>query len=902
MPLRSRYPHLISLQFVLAMFGFVLITSVFQSACGGGGGGSSANATPASTITAVVSVSCNPTSVQVGQTSQCTATVTGTGSYSSSVTWSASAGTINSSGLFTAPATAGTATVTATSVQDTTKNGTATVTVTAPSGTITSVSVSCNPTSVQTGGTSQCTATVTGTGSYSSAVNWSVNAIQGGNSTVGTISSSGLYTAPSSVPSTNPVTVTATSVANTAMSASASVTITPPATATLTGAVAISPISGALVTAYSLNPDGTVGASLGTTSSKADGSYSLTMSPAPAGPFVVYAVGGSYTDEVTGASVNLLGSPELSAVAPASATQVAITALTNMASARATTLAAAGMSLETAVSTSNIGVEQQYQLLDTLGTLPVAANNATAIETSVIEQRNYGLVLAGIMQEAQTLNVRAIDLANALAADATDGTLDGMDPGTPIVIPTIDGGSVTMPAGAGTSLLQAAMNQFIASPNNATGVTAENILSTAIPIGPNNSVGFYPYVPKLPAWVSGQPGQVTLGVAPAPGSVGGTLPFHCKLAPGSPPPASWIGLQTDDVCVLSGTAPALPAGTTEEILPGPFTLQFTDSSVPVANQIEFSYWITVVEVAPKWLSPSPYGTCPAGSVGISADTGACPFATASDVTGGTPPYFFLDDPEGLLPPLGVFVNSDGSVSVSSSVAPGTYTFDLCVVDSAGFEGCTGDNPATLTVTQGFTLTVSTSGTGSGTITSTPAGIACPGTCSASFASGTAVTLTATPTSGSAFTGWSGACSGTGACSVTMNSNQSVTATFNLGLQIGVNGGNVLYGGASVSCTNSGGLSDNCTGSVLLNIGVGIMNGVVAVSMDQLLFDGGNSYAAGTVPGTVTISLSGVIFQGSCSAGTINTDIEVVDGYTSSTYKEIGSSESVPLAISCGPGT
>jgi len=81
-----------------------------------------------------------------------------------------------------------------------------------------------------------------------------------------------------------------------------------------------------------------------------------------------------------------------------------------------------------------------------------------------------------------------------------------------------------------------------------------------------------------------------------------------------------------------------------------------------------------------------------------------------------------------------------------------------------------------------------------------------------------------------------------------------------------------------------------------------MNGVVAVSMDQLLFDGGNSYAAGTVPGTVTISLSGVIFQGSCSAGTINTDIEVVDGYTSSTYKEIGSSESVPLAISCGPGT
>ncbi len=78
MPVRKRYPKLISLRFALAMFVFALITSVFQSACGGGGG-SSSNSTTASTITSVVSVSCNPTSVQTGGTSQCTATVRGTG-------------------------------------------------------------------------------------------------------------------------------------------------------------------------------------------------------------------------------------------------------------------------------------------------------------------------------------------------------------------------------------------------------------------------------------------------------------------------------------------------------------------------------------------------------------------------------------------------------------------------------------------------------------------------------------------------------------------------------------------------------------------------------------------------------------------------------------------------------
>ena len=78
-----------------------------------------------------------------------------------------------------------------------------------------------------------------------------------------------------------------------------------------------------------------------------------------------------------------------------------------------------------------------------------------------------------------------------------------------------------------------------------------------------------------------------------------------------------------------------------------------------------------------------------------------------------------------------------------------------------------------------TLSVSKAGTGSGTVTSTPAGLNCGTSCSAPFGSGTAVTLTATPASGSAFTGWSGACSGTGGCAVTLSGSQAVTATFSM---------------------------------------------------------------------------------------------------------------------------
>jgi len=80
------------------------------------------------------------------------------------------------------------------------------------------------------------------------------------------------------------------------------------------------------------------------------------------------------------------------------------------------------------------------------------------------------------------------------------------------------------------------------------------------------------------------------------------------------------------------------------------------------------------------------------------------------------------------------------------------------------------------------LTVTVAGGGTGTVVSAPSGInvtsgAAPAT--ASFATGAEVTLTATAAAGSVFTGWSGACSGTAPCDLTMDANESVTATFNL---------------------------------------------------------------------------------------------------------------------------
>jgi hypothetical protein len=188
---------------------------IWFAACGGSGNSNTGTVTS-------VTVSCSPSTITSGQTSQCTATVTGTGNFSSNVTWTASAGTISTSGLFTGPQTDVTllATITATSTQNTSISGTANVTVNPNNSTVTGVSVSCTPSMILSQQTSQCTATVTGTGNFSNGVTWTATP------TGGTISSSGLFTAPT-VSSPTTFTITATSTQNTNVSGTATVTVNP---------------------------------------------------------------------------------------------------------------------------------------------------------------------------------------------------------------------------------------------------------------------------------------------------------------------------------------------------------------------------------------------------------------------------------------------------------------------------------------------------------------------------------------------------------------------------------------------------------------------------------------------------------------------------------------------------
>ena len=82
----------------------------------------------------------------------------------------------------------------------------------------------------------------------------------------------------------------------------------------------------------------------------------------------------------------------------------------------------------------------------------------------------------------------------------------------------------------------------------------------------------------------------------------------------------------------------------------------------------------------------------------------------------------------------------------------------------------------------FQIVVTNTG-GSGTVTSTPAGVNCPQTCFADFTAGTQVTLTASPATTFSFGGWSGGCTGTSTtCAITLSDNSDVTALFSGSLQ------------------------------------------------------------------------------------------------------------------------
>ncbi|MGZ6954251.1 MAG: InlB B-repeat-containing protein [Acidimicrobiia bacterium] len=160
------------------------------------------------------------------------------------------------------------------------------------------------------------------------------------------------------------------------------------------------------------------------------------------------------------------------------------------------------------------------------------------------------------------------------------------------------------------------------------------------------------------------------------------------------------------------------------------------------------------------------------AAGFSYQIGSTTGATTADptVSGAT-----------LTWPGPISVAAGGTVTLTFGVQvsrlPGLYTDQASAIADGIYTVAPTGPTAPVEVTSGSQHTLQVTVVGQGTVSSSPAGISCPTTCSAAFSSSTGVGLTAAVANGWTFSSWSGDCSGSGACVVTMDTDHSITATF-----------------------------------------------------------------------------------------------------------------------------
>lgn len=208
----------------------------------------------------------------------------------------------------------------------------------------------------------------------------------------------------------------------------ASIATTVPVLNALSGTATKGQLRGATVTVYRLGADGIRGTAIATSTTGADGSY--TIRGDFAGPVAVVVTGGTYDDEATGEPVAMASDQELQTLLSSGAdqTEIGVTPLTTVAAAQAVRNAGGG--LARAISDSNVNVARTFGLegVDIVRTRATDLSRAPSAAPATDDGLRYGLALAALTQVAKDNGLppgRVVDLVKNIACDLSDGVIDG---------------------------------------------------------------------------------------------------------------------------------------------------------------------------------------------------------------------------------------------------------------------------------------------------------------------------------------------------------------------------------------------------------------------------------------------------------------------------------------------
>jgi hypothetical protein len=244
------------------------------------------------------------------------------------------------------------------------------------------------------------------------------------------------------------------------------------------GTVTKGPMSNSTVAAYAIS-NGQLGAQIAHATTDANGNFTISTG-SYTGAVMLQASGGTYTDEATGTVMSMAPGDVMTTVMPTITANttiigIQITPVTAMAQMMAQHMT--GGMTDANIAAANAVMGNYFTVSDILHTQPMNPLMTGSGTSASQDARNYGMVLAAISQYAQTKGMTSSSsMVTALMNDASDGVMDGKY-GSATVLMGGMSGAMSLPTNAGTSDLSIAMNTFMLSAQNKSGITTTTLMT-----------------------------------------------------------------------------------------------------------------------------------------------------------------------------------------------------------------------------------------------------------------------------------------------------------------------------------------------------------------------------------------------------------------------------------------